>query len=183
MGIARARIPLLAAGTAVLLLAGILVYQRSGPAGNTSSAAEQTSTSKPPVRPDKRASIPHERASIPGLQNLSELPAPVEPPHPPGSPDHREWIDKRITELDALAWFDDSGSLGKILTELRNPLPEIRTAALEATREFGSRDAIPYLEAISKSSADPLEQKALGELIEFLNLPTLLEISDHDAIE
>ncbi len=106
---------------------------------------------------------------------LPELPPPTELPNPPGSPSNAGWADARLAELEKLAWYDDVGSLKKILAELRSPLPEIRHAALAATRAFGSRDAVPYLEQIAIGTSDPEEHKALTEAISYLNLPTFLE--------
>ena len=183
MAIARGRSPLIASGTIMLLLAGVLIKQRSGPPENAGSDAGQSSAPEQPNRLQRRNPVSDERIAGSGLRDFPELPAPITSPHPPESPENQEWIAKRITELEALAWFEDSGSLGKIVAELRNPQPEIRAAALEATREFGSRDAIPYLEAISRTADDLLEQRAIADLVEFLKLPTLLEISDYDAIE
>ena len=62
-----------------------------------------------------------------------------------------------------------------ILAELRNPDSEIRDVAIEATREFSSRDAIPVLRAMIAGDATPDEQRACKELIEWLELPTLSE--------
>ncbi|MEO5914699.1 MAG: HEAT repeat domain-containing protein [Luteolibacter sp.] len=179
----RGRIPLLAGGAAVLLAAAMLILQRSSPGGKQEPNAAPSAVRKSSTPAENRTSVPSRRPPPYGLLNLPALPAPVEPPYPPGSPDNREWIDNCITRLDDLAWRDDPESLAKILAELRNPLPEIRAAALKATRAFGSRDAIPYLEAISRDTTDPLQQKALSDLIEHLNLPTVLEQSDWDGIE
>lgn len=169
------RIALLAGGTAVVLAAGILILQRSTPIGKTTSSKEPPPARKTSGPVDARPGKPPRLPTVSALQNLPDLPAPVEPPHPPGSPENQDWITQRISELDDLSWYDDPGALGRILTELRNPLPEIRAAALSATRSFGSRDAIPYLHAIFRETKDPLEQKAIADLITHLNLPTVLE--------
>jgi HEAT repeat protein len=71
---------------------------------------------------------------------------------------------------------DDRGSLDTILSELGNRDPEIRKAALEATIQFGSRDAIPKLADAVSQTDDPTEKAALTDAIEFLKLPSLTEI-------
>lgn len=106
---------------------------------------------------------------------LQELPEPARSPHSPGSVADSGWIATRIAAINDLAWFDDTSSLQKILTELRSPLPQIRAAALDATRAFGSRDAIPYLVNRAAETGDLLEQNALTDLIEHLKLPTVIE--------
>lgn len=175
----RSRVPWFVCGVAILLLAGVVIRLRTEAPENATGPAQPPTSRKSSVTADTREPAAH-RPPAPALSidKLPDLPAPILPPNPTDSTANQEWIATRIDELDDLAWFDDPDSLGKILTELRNPLPEIRAAALEATRDFGSRDAIPYLEAISRDSKDPLEQKAIQELIEHLNLPTLLEQSD-----
>ena len=108
----------------------------------------------------------------------SDLPAPVAPPYPADSPELRAWIDSRIDDLNGLAWYDDAASLNRILAELYNPLPEIQAAALTATINFGSRDAIPCLEQFAAQSRDPQQQSAVAEAIAYLKQPTLLEKLD-----
>ncbi len=169
------RIAWLAGGAAAVLAVGILIQQQTATTGKTISDTEPPVVRKTSGPADSRPGKPTRQLGAPAIQNLPDLPSPIEPPHAPGSPENQDWITQRISELDDLAWYDDPESLGKILTELRNPLLEIRAAALSATRAFGSRDAIPYLAAISRETKDPLEQKAIADLIEHLNLPTVLE--------
>lgn len=118
--------------------------------------------------------LPRPAADAP-RSRLGGLPAPVESPYLAGSAENEDWIEERTAELDDLAWFEDAESLGKIQAELLNPLAEIRAAALAAIVSFGSRDSIPILEAVAGRSRDSLEQKALGDAIEHLKLPTVIE--------
>jgi HEAT repeats len=111
------------------------------------------------------------------------LPKPVYSPHVSGSLEGEEWVTARITAIQDLGWFDDAESLRKILAELRNPLPEIRAAAVAATRAYGSRDAIPYLTIKAEETGDPLEQKALMDLVEHLKLPTVVEQLESESEE
>ncbi len=161
---------------AVILTTAILILARQAgtPAAKSLpgviSASEKTArlregpVSKSPHRP-----LPTTR------NNLPELPPAVESPFQTGSAGNEEWIATRTTELDRLAWFDDTDSLLKILAELRNPLPEIRTAALAATLAFSSRESIPYLEMIARETRDLHEQKAITDAVEHLKLPTMVE--------
>ncbi len=172
----------LAGGVGLALAAGIYA-QWSRPLATPPTGTRSVSRStrglpgEPPAPVTKRSDRPLPAAGA----NALELPPPVISPHPPGSAANRDWLAARIAELDALAWFDDPESLHRILAELRNPLPEIRTAALAATRAFGSREAIPYLERISIETPEAAEQKALTELVEYLKIPTLREHLDSQA--
>ena len=119
--------------------------------------------------------------SLSGMQR--KLPEPTKSPHSPGSAEDTEWTSAHIAAIHELEWFDDTESLRKILAELRSPIAEIRTAALDATRAFGSREAIPHLATRAAETGDPLEQKALNELIEYLKLPTVVEQLDQESEE
>jgi hypothetical protein len=105
----------------------------------------------------------------------SDLPAPQLSPFAKDSADHREWVAERREALMNLSWMEDKASLDAILAELWNPDPQIREAALKATLNFSSRDAIPRLEAAALRADDPAEKKQLEEAAEFLKLPTLTE--------
>jgi hypothetical protein len=82
------------------------------------------------------------------------------------------WVDAKADELVKLSWEDDRESLKRILAELENPEPDIRKAALQATANFGSRDAIPYLESLVATSTDADEKIALIQTAEQLKMPT-----------
>ncbi len=71
---------------------------------------------------------------------------------------------------------DDPLSLKEIVSELANPNAQIRKAALDATIQFGSRDAIPDLTIAADRSMDAEEKKAILDAIEFLKLPSLTEV-------
>ena len=87
---------------------------------------------------------------------------------------HEEYVEKRVGELMDLGMTDDPGALKTILSEVGNADGEIRKAAIEAVKQFGSTNAIPSLEeAISKT--DSAEDKQdLKEAIEFLKLPSFV---------
>jgi hypothetical protein len=156
----------------ITLLAGsLLVFFKKSetPPGPQTPPVRTSQTSRPATLPTLRP------AAEPRKPVLAPLPKPVFSPHPPGSLESQQWITARIAAIQDLGWFDDVESLHKILAELRNPLPELRAAAVAATRAYGSRDAIPYLIAKAEETGDPLEQKALTDLVEFLKLPTMIE--------
>jgi len=164
------------AGGAALGVAVFLLGYGFRPTADTSHRA-----SAPPSRndpPDKPHASPSRRVPGPLRQHPPDLPAPIPPPYPADSPEHQDWIASRIADLNALAWYDDDDSLHRILAELSNPLPEIQAAALAATINFGSRDAIPRLEQLAAQSRDPKQQLALTDAIAYLKRPTLLEKLD-----
>lgn len=167
------------AGAVVVILAvGLILWKsQSGQPISTSQPLDPASSkvsSSPHARP--RRDVPRDTAPRqPRLTDLPGLPSPGVPPHSPGSPENEAWIEQQIDALDALAWEDDSESLRKILAELRGPLPEIRAAALKAALDFDDPAAIPFLSAISRDTVDPLEQRNIDEVIETLELPSLIE--------
>ena len=89
---------------------------------------------------------------------------------------HQAYVEKRIEELTDLAMNADSGSLDTILSELTNRDPQIRKAALEATIQFGSRDAIPKLMDAVSQIDEPKEKADILEAVEFLKLPSATEL-------
>jgi len=89
---------------------------------------------------------------------------------------HQAYVEQRTAQLMDIAMTDDRANLDIILSELGNRDPEIRKAALEATIQFGSRDAIPKLADAISQTDDPNEKAAIADAIEFLKLPSLTEI-------
>jgi hypothetical protein len=88
---------------------------------------------------------------------------------------HQAYVESRVDELMELAMKDDSASLDTILAELTNRDPQIRKGALEATIQFGSRDAIPKMMDAAAQTDDPQEKAEIADAIEFLKLPSLTE--------
>jgi len=88
------------------------------------------------------------------------------------TPEEKE---KRIQEeterLALLSMNDDPQSLSNILADLVSPEKEIRMAAIEATKQFDSTNAIPVLKAMVANTSDAEEAAALLEAAEFLSLP------------
>ena len=155
----------LVSAAAVLLLALALVLAWPGP--RASSPGREDARAAPAV--SKRASR-EPRVAVPAL------PPPVASPHPTGTAEHRDWLQSRGEALMDLSWMEDRASLDAILAELSNPDAGIRRAALAATLNFGSRDAIPRLQSAARAAADPLEKQELEKAVEHLKLPTLREV-------
>src|SRR5487761_2507549 len=56
-------------------------------------------------------------------------------------------IDAETDRLRQVSMSDDPAALPPILADLTNPEKDVRDAAINAAREFGSKDAIPALKA------------------------------------
>ena len=69
--------------------------------------------------------------------------------------------------------MDDPASLKLIVTDLTSPDKGVRMAAIEATKQFGSADAIPALKAAADSTDDLEAKTAYLEAAHFLSLPKL----------
>jgi hypothetical protein len=82
-------------------------------------------------------------------------------------------IDAETDRLQQWSMNDDPTSLSNILTDLTNPEKQIREAAIEATKQFGSASAIPALKAAAANTSDTEEQIDLLEAANFLSLPSM----------
>ena len=71
---------------------------------------------------------------------------------------------------------NDRSALDSIVSDLNNPELIIRDAALQATIQFASRDAIPALTRAAEETSDAAYKQALNDAIEFLKLPSLTEV-------
>jgi len=83
---------------------------------------------------------------------------------------------ERADEIDRLQdWSmnDDAESLNHIVADLTSPDKEIREAAIEATKQFGSADAIPSLKAAADSTENIEDKAAYLEAADFLSLPSM----------
>lgn len=89
---------------------------------------------------------------------------------------HKAQVAARVAQLHDLSRKTDPASLETLLSEVRNPDPEIRQAALEAISQSGNRSAIPGLQEAVAQTENAAEQQAIEEVIDFLKLPTLTEI-------
>lgn len=94
--------------------------------------------------------------------------------------DEEDFVAERVSELHDLGMTDDPDSLSAITSELDSREPQIREAALKATIQFGSRDAIPALQNTIQHTDDPQEKIDLQKAIDFLELPAMSEIANQN---
>jgi hypothetical protein len=94
--------------------------------------------------------------------------------------DHEAYVQAHVEKLQELQANDDARSLQAILSELTNSDITIRAAAIEATTQFGSRDAIPALKNLAANTLDPDEKQKLLDAADFLALPSLTELREQD---
>jgi hypothetical protein len=92
---------------------------------------------------------------------------------------HDDYVLQRSAQLSELGMNNDPDSLKTILSEMENHDPDIRQAALSATIQFGSKDAIPVLQNEMAYATDPQEKVDIQKAIDFLQLPRLG--SDEDS--
>ena len=83
-------------------------------------------------------------------------------------------MDAETDRLQQWSANDDPASLSNILADLTHPEKEIRDAAIEATKQFGSSNAIPTLKEVAANTTDTQEQIDLLEAANFLSLPSLV---------
>jgi HEAT repeats len=127
------------------------------------------------------ASKPAKIAPAPAITSVA--PAPASTPAPvvvkkTVTPEEREVaINAEKDRLFEWEMNDDPQSLSKILGDLTHPEKEIRLAAIEATKQFGSKDAIPTLKELVKNTDDAEEQAALLEAADFLSLTPMSDSS------
>jgi hypothetical protein len=86
-------------------------------------------------------------------------------------------INAEMEHLQELSVNDDADSLAAILKDLTSPGRRIRLAAIEAAKQFGSRDAIPVLKAAAVNAQDAEERKDMLAAADFLSLPTIANSS------
>ena len=87
--------------------------------------------------------------------------------------ERRAAIDAELARLHELFVSGDPAALPLILADLNNPEKEIRDAAMEAAKQFGSKDAIPALKAAADHTEDLAEKIALLQAAEFLTVPAM----------
>lgn len=141
---------------------GLLVATGLRPRPRMSPELETaTSTPSAPLRPADKS----------GGQYFARVTGIVTPPT-----NQSQIIAERMAELQALAMNEDASSLNEIMSELTHPEPQLRQAALEAVIQFGSQSAIPRLRELAEQSEDATEKADLLAAIEFLNLPSLMDL-------
>jgi len=134
------------------------------------------------IPPTEVAAAAHRAADAPA----STEPAPavaVAPPGPilappavtngPTAEERQAAIDAETDRLQDWSMSDDPASLSNILADLASPEREIRQAAIEATKQFGTTNAIPALKSAADNTDDAGEKQACLDAIEFLSLPSI----------
>jgi len=84
--------------------------------------------------------------------------------------------EERAAEIDRLQdWSmnDDAESLNHIVADLTSPEKEIREAAIEATKQFGSTNPISALKAAADNAENIEDKIAYLEAASFLSLPSM----------
>jgi len=117
--------------------------------------------------------------AVPDVTNPVPYPAPVPVtpaplPAPKKIPTAEELHASIAQETERLAQWsmnEDAQSLSNILGDLTSPVKEIRSAAIEATKQFGSTNAVPVLRAMAVNTDDHEEAMELLEAADFLELP------------
>ncbi len=146
-----------------LLIGGIIFFAKQ-------------SSQKSAAKPLSPALVETETAPIAPTSIVSSNPSkdsPASPviPKPVSDEQRRAAIDAETERLSSWAMQNDSQSLSNILGDLTSPEKEIRTAAIEAAKQFGNAAAIPTLKAIAAKDNDAEEQTALLDAADFLSLP------------
>jgi len=158
----------------LLLVLLLFAWKERGSATNSvQTGSETVSTRSTSIAAPKTTT---KNRSLPGSATQTEDSASQAADAGTSPAQHQAYIDSRVEELMDLVMNDDPNSLDTILSELTNRDPEIRKAALEASIQFGSRDAIPKLIDAASQTDDPKEKAAIVEAIEFLKLPSLTEV-------
>ena len=120
------------------------------------------------------APAPVETAAPPVPETASAVPAvPAPMPIAPGAltvEERQNAIEAEVEHLQDLSRNDDPQSLSNILADLTSPEKEVRQAAIEATKQFGSTNAIPVLKAAAMNSTDTEDQMAMLDAANFLSL-------------
>jgi hypothetical protein len=146
----------LIASALFVLMSAFLLKQRMGPA-----APAPIATAPAPAPQAESAPLP---------------PPPVLPPVAPRvltAEEQRAANDAEIDRLNEWSRNSDPQSLSNILADLTSPQKDVREAAIEAAKQFGSTNAIPALKAAAINSTDTDEQIEMLQAANFLTLPPI----------
>jgi hypothetical protein len=142
--------------------AGLLLKQHLG--GGSSAPAKSVATASPvPGTGVVAEAVPP--------PELAPAPLPVAPAPVLTAEQQQEAIDAEVDRLYELSMKDDAASLSNILADLTNTNNEIREAAVESAKQFGSTNAIPALKAAAESTDDLQEKIDYLEAADFLSVP------------
>ena len=104
------------------------------------------------------------------------LSQPTAPPHVLTDEERQSAIDAEVSRLQDWSMNDDPASLSNILADLTSPEKDIREAAIEAAKQFGSTNAIPALKTAAVNSTNTDEQIEMLQAAEFLTLPSISDL-------
>jgi hypothetical protein len=125
----------------------------------------------PPASPEV-AAVPFSEVSAKVVAN--PVPPPVTVPIVTLTPEQRQAaMDAEIQRLFQAGMSDNPDDLTVILADLSSPEKEIREAAIQAAKQFGSTNAIPTLQAAAATATNPREQAELLEAADFIALPSV----------
>lgn len=160
---------------AVIGLTGVLaVKSLRQPSSNPPQTVASGAANLPEITSAEGA---RPESSSSGAVPSAAVTATSEDARPQDPEDAKAAVEKRKDELMQLAANNDPQSLETILSELANRDPEIRQAALEATKSFGDRSAVPRLKQIAEATDDPSERQAILDTVHFLDLPSISEFA------
>ena len=157
----RVAVPLILLALAVLLLPLLRLKPFAG--GHASASAPLAAPSPAPLARNRPA------------KNGPKSPADT---NEAGDTGYEKYVSDRIDQLGNLAMTGDSNALTEIESELDSRDPQIQAAAVEAVIQFGSRAAIPALEAAARHLDDSGQKAGIQRAIDFLELPTQSEASE-----
>ena len=149
---------------ALLALAAVFLLQQHGRQAAPPAPGSAATT---PILPGSASETDSNRLAAPAVES-NAVPAKTMTPE-----QQQDYIDAETARLRELSMDNDPASLSNILADLTNPEKEIREAAIEAAKQFGSTNAIPTLKAVAANTTDTEEQIALLEAANFLSLPSM----------
>ena len=170
----RTKVVLSASVLAVLVLAPALYFRfaPSSPSPDQSAPAPEQAAAAPAVAAPVAA---HPRRVVAPANDGAGVTVPDTADSTSDNPE--DAVAERVAQLTQLGMSDDPADLKIILTELNNKNSEIRTSALAAVVQFGSKDAIPALKNEMSWTEDPEEKVEIKKAIDYLNLPSFEEFT------
>jgi HEAT repeat protein len=154
----------------LVLGVGLILKQRLGNTSAPTAATPPTAAAPADANPETNAAPPAISAPIAAapVATNTNLPAVTLTPK-----EREAAIEAEIDRLSLLSRKKDPASLPSILASLKHPEKEVREAAIEATRQFGSKDAIPALKEAANNTDDFDEKIDLLDAADFLSLPSI----------
>jgi HEAT repeat protein len=153
-------------------LAGVIgIYLIKHQGAPSSSAAPIAITETKPATPQTAPAI----TNVPSPATAPVAAAPVATANTLTPEQRQAAIDAETARLQQWSMNDDPASLSSILADLTNSEKEIREAAIEATEQFGSTNAIPILKNLAANDTDPQEKAALLDAANFISLPSIFD--------